>query len=137
MDTAIQYDVRLLDERPALRVLLEHSVLLVFLCTIIGAAAQILLKIGAQQLVSSNPIKMLMNPWLFCGYGLYGLSTVLLILALRKGQLSLLYPVISLTYVWVTILSLLIFKEAMNVYKAVGLAIVVAGVGILGRDSRS
>jgi multidrug transporter EmrE-like cation transporter len=135
--TAIQYDVRLLDQRPALRVLLEHSVLLVFLCTIIGAAAQILLKIGAQQLVSPNPIKMLMNPWLFCGYALYGMSTVLLILALRKGQLSLLYPVISLTYVWVSILSLLIFREAMNIYKALGLAIVVAGVAILGRDSRT
>src|SRR3712207_7394559 len=39
------------------------------------------------------------------GYSLYAVSTMLLVLALRKGQLSLLYPIISLTYVWVTLLS--------------------------------
>ena len=80
---------------------------------------------------------MLMNPWLFAGYSLYGISTALLILALRKGQLSLLYPVISLTYVWVTILSMLLFKETMNVNKAIGLATIVAGVAVLGRNGRA
>ena len=93
---AIQYDEKLHAERSPWKIMLEHSVLLVFMCTLIGAAAQILLKIGATQLTSSNPFRMLMNPWLFSGYALYGISTVLLILALRKGQLSLLYPVISL-----------------------------------------
>ena len=68
---------------------------------------------------------------------MYAVSTGLLILALRRGQLSLLYPVISLTYVWVTILSMLIFSETLNIYKAVGLAVVVAGVAIIGRDGRS
>jgi hypothetical protein len=92
--TAIRYDVYLPGVgRSQVKILLEHSVLLVFLCTLIGAAAQILLKMGANQLAGSNPIKMLMNPWLFCGYALYGISTILLILALRKGQLSVLYPV--------------------------------------------
>jgi multidrug transporter EmrE-like cation transporter len=133
----IQYDENLQAERSAIKVMLEHSVLLVFLCTLIGAAAQILLKLGATQLVSSNPVRMLMNPWIFCGYALYGISTGLLILALRKGELSLLYPVISLTYVWVTILSLVIFRETMNPYKVIGLGVIVAGVAVLGRDSRA
>lgn len=135
--TGIQYDVYLPEERSRIQVLLEHSVLLVFLCTVIGAAAQILLKMGANQLASSNPLKMLLNPWVFCGYALYGISTGLLILALRKGQLSVLYPVIALTYVWVTILSMAIFKESLNTYKAIGLSVVVAGVAVLGRDSRA
>lgn len=108
-----------------------------FLCTVIGAAAQILLKMGANQLSSSNPVKMLLNPWVFSGYALYGISTGLLILALRKGQLSVLYPVIALTYVWVTILSIAIFKESLNPYKVVGLSVVVAGVAVLGRDSNA
>ncbi|HYP05894.1 MAG TPA: EamA family transporter [Bryobacteraceae bacterium] len=124
-------------ERSRIKALLEHSVLLVFLCTVIGAAAQILLKMGANQLSSSNPVKMLLNPWVFSGYALYGISTGLLILALRKGQLSVLYPVIALTYVWVTILSIAIFKESLNPYKVVGLSVVVAGVAVLGRDSNA
>jgi drug/metabolite transporter (DMT)-like permease len=135
--TGVQYHENLPPVRSPIKILLEHSILLVSMCTILGAAAQVVLKIGANQLSSANPLYMLLNPWIFVGYALYGLSTGLLILALRKGQLSLLYPVISLTYVWVTILSVLIFREQMNVYKIVGLSVVVAGVAVLGRDARA
>jgi len=79
---------------------------------------------------------MLTNLYLLAGYSMYGISTVLLVLALRKGQLSILYPVISLTYVWVTILSVLVLKETMNPWKAMGVGIIVLGVAVLGRDGR-
>lgn len=95
------------------------------------------LKLGATNIARPTPIQIITNVPLMAGYSLYGISTCLLILALRKGQLSILYPVISLTYVWVTILSMLIFKESLNLFKAVGLAIVIAGVAVLGRDSRT
>ena len=127
-----------MQEKPsAARALLEHSVLLVFGCTILGAAAQILFKFGAIHLPKPTPLQILSSPWLLLGYCLYALSTVLMVLALRKGQLSILYPIISLTYVWVALLSMLIFKETLNAYKAIGLLIVVAGVAVLGRDGRT
>jgi multidrug transporter EmrE-like cation transporter len=99
--------------------------------------AQIFFKLGANNLAKATPVQMLTNPLLLVGYSLYGVSTVLLVLALRRGQLSILYPIISLTYVWVALLSMLIFKETLNAYKAIGLAVVVAGVAVLGRDSRT
>ncbi len=111
--------------------------MLVFCCTFVGAAAQIFFKLGANAVEKATPVQILTNPTLMFGYSLYGVSTILLVLALRKGQLSILYPIISLTYVWVALLSMLIFKETLNVYKAIGLAIVVAGVAVLGRDQRT
>lgn len=75
---------------------------------------------------------MLANVHLLAGYCLYGLSTVLLVLALRDGELSILYPVISLTFVWVTVLSSVLFGEAVTANKLAGIAMIVAGVGILG-----
>jgi drug/metabolite transporter (DMT)-like permease len=120
-----------------MRNLADRSVLLVFSCTLIGAAAQVFFKLGATSIDKPTPVEVLLNPALLGGYCLYGISTILLVLALRRGQLSLLYPVISLTYVWVTILSILIFRESLNAYKAVGLTVVVAGVAVLGRDTRS
>ena len=54
---------------------------------------------------------MATNLPLLSGLVLYGLSTVLLVLALKDGELSLLYPVIALTYVWVTVLSLVILHD--------------------------
>ena len=114
----------------------RQSIALVGFCTLFGAAAQILIKHGANGLSSGSPLAMISNPFLVGGYSLYGLSTVLLILALRDGELSILYPVISLTYVWVTLLSLLFFKERVNTWKIAGVAVIVAGVAMLGKGGK-
>jgi multidrug transporter EmrE-like cation transporter len=50
--------------------------------------------------------------------------------------LSILYPVIALTYVWVTALSVMIFDESMNAFKMLGVALIVCGVAVLGRGGR-
>jgi len=114
----------------------RQSVALVFLCTLFGAAAQILIKSGANGLASASPLEMITSAPLVIGYSLYGISTVLLVLALRDGELPILYPVISFTYVWVTLLSLFWFKESANFYKLLGIAVVVVGVAVLGRGAK-
>ena len=117
----------------------RRSFILVVCCTIIGAAAQVLIKKGAGAL-GANPtmlqtaIAMVLTPALFAGYSLYGISTILLVLALRHGQLSLLYPVFAMTYVWVTILSIAVFHESMNPYKLAGIVAIVAGIAVLGKE---
>lgn len=86
--------------------------------------------------IFAQPALFLKNLPLFGGYFLYGISTVLLVLALRKGELSVLYPIISLTYVWVLLLSGFVFQEHLNVWKISGVMLIMAGVGVLGRDGR-
>jgi drug/metabolite transporter (DMT)-like permease len=118
----------------------RRSFLLVVCCTIIGAAAQILIKKGADTL-GGNPtmvqtaLAMVLNPALLAGFSMYGVSMVLLVMALRHGELSLLYPVFALTYVWVAILSVLILHESMNAFKLAGIAIIVGGIAVLGKGS--
>ncbi len=111
--------------------------LLVLCCTILGAIAQVLIKsgaprLGAQPSLVGTALSIATNVPILLGLVLYGLSTVLLVLALRHGDLSMVYPVIALTFVWVTILSALMFGESMNAYKLSGIAIIIAGVSILG-----
>jgi len=108
----------------------RQAIGLVFCCTLLGAAAQILMKLGANR--QPTLLQMVTNVPLMVGYTFYGMSTLLLVLALRKAHLSVLYPIISLTYVWVMILSVLIFNEHMNFYKIAGLSVVVLGVAVLG-----
>ncbi len=79
---------------------------------------------------------MITNVPLVAGYSLYGISTVLLVLALRDGELSILYPVISLTYVWVTLLSVYFFKEQISPLKLLGVMVVVIGVAVIGRTDK-
>jgi len=117
----------------------RRSFLLVVCCTIIGAAAQVLIKkgagaLGANSTMLQTALAMVLTPALFAGYSMYGISTILLVLALRHGQLSLLYPVFAMTYVWVTILSVVVFHESMNPYKIAGIVTIVAGIAVLGRE---
>jgi drug/metabolite transporter (DMT)-like permease len=113
--------------------------IIVAACTILGAAAQILIKVGMDRLHPTAaglvPLVMAMvsNVALVCGYGCYGLFTVAMVLALREGELSKLFPIIALTYVWVTLLSYWLLKDTPNWYKNAGILTIVIGVAILGQ----
>jgi multidrug transporter EmrE-like cation transporter len=94
------------------------------------------MKYGANHLANPGLIGMATNIPLMAGYALYGMSTVLLVLALKDGELSLLYPVIALTYVWVTVLSFVLFRDNINPFKLAGITIIVVGVTVLGRGGK-
>jgi drug/metabolite transporter (DMT)-like permease len=113
----------------------NRSVLLVFSCTVLGAIAQILIKKGMTHFVP-EPMAIITNMQLLIGYTLYGINTLLLVLALREGELSMLYPIIALTYVWVILLSYTLLREPPNWYKNAGICAIVAGVAVLGRGGR-
>ena len=117
----------------------RRAVLIVVACTFMGAAAQVLIKVGANRLGHAGFVETVLAIFtilpLFAGYFLYGIFAALLVYALRDGELSIVYPVIALTYVWVTILSVVVFHETINPMKAIGVTIIVAGVAVLGRGS--
>jgi len=135
------------EKAPDTRFARSRSFLLVFSCTIIGAFAQILVKEGTEHLarislgdVIHDPtlffrfaLEIASNFKLFCGYCLYGVNTFLMALALKGRELSRLYPIIALTYVWVTLLSLFVLPdEHMNFFRSTGIAFIVGGVSLLG-----
>ena len=114
-----------------------RSIGLVVTCTIFGAIAQIFTRFGADQLDPALFAHgILSNWWLLAGLSCLGINTLLLIVALREGQLSVLYPIIALTYVWVVILSPMFFDDAINVFKAIGVGVIVLGVSLIGWGSR-
>jgi multidrug transporter EmrE-like cation transporter len=126
----------------------RKSFLLMFFCTLIGAMAQMLIKKGTAQLGARVTLADLVqhpsfflqfclgvfgNLKLFLGYLCYGVNTFLIAMALKGRELSRLYPIIALTYVWVAALSLYFLPdEHMNFFKWVGIAFVVGGVSVLG-----
>ena len=115
-------------------------------CTIFAAAAQIMLKFGAGHpqpaLIPAEPatwmpfaLALLGNFPLVAGYVLSGFNAMLLILALRDGELSVLYPLYSLSYVWVIALSMYFFHDHLNTWKTCGVLLIMIGVGFLGKAS--
>ena len=119
----------------------RRAFLIVFSCTFLGALAQLLMKLGTAHMGSRVTLTdvvhhpaLFVTFWkLFLGYCLLGIQTVLMALALKGQELSKLYPIIALTYVWVIILSLLFLPgEHMNFFRSIGIAFIVGGVSVLG-----
>jgi len=114
----------------------RQAIVIVICCTLLVAMAQYLIKLGANHLSHAGLVATMIGiftiPPLFAGYCLYGVFTVLFVYALRHGELSILYPLIALGYVWVTITAVVAFHETMNPLKVTGLVVIVAGVAVLG-----
>jgi drug/metabolite transporter (DMT)-like permease len=112
------------------------AIFIVLACTLLTAVAQYLIKLGANRLSHAGFVATMIGiftiPQLFAGYCLYAVFTVMFIYALRHGELSILYPLIALSYVWVTITAVLAFHESMNPYKIIGLVVIICGVAVLG-----
>ena len=113
------------------------SIGLIVLSTVSGAAAQILLRFGADAIEGADLIGIITNVPLIGGYACLAMNVVLVVLALRGGQLSILYPIVALTFVWVAILSQVYFQDVISISKIAGLTLIVAGVSFIGAGSRS
>ncbi|MBI4983182.1 multidrug transporter [Candidatus Woesearchaeota archaeon] len=108
------------------------ALLLVLIATLIGAVGALTLK----KATSNHTFReMLFNSKVWVGFFLYGLSTIFYILALRMEQLSVVYPLVSLSYLWTTSLSIKFLGEKMNVWKYLALGGIIVGVTLIGVGS--
>ncbi len=110
------------------------SIGLVLLGTLVGAFGPILLKRASEKKLSEFR-SLITNYDLMAGVLLYVLGTVLFIFALRGGELSVLYPFVSVTYIWVCMLSMRFLGEKMNSLKWGGIALIILGVSFIGIGS--
>ena len=95
-----------------------------------------MLKIGMDRFVASWPGVLEAYPVLI-GLFLYFFGFLLMVFAFKHGELSVLFPFISLSFVWVTILSFLVLKEIVTILEIVGVGVIVLGVVLIGLSSRN
>ena len=72
----------------------------------------------------------------FAGVSLYLLSSVFFVLGVRQGELSVLYPMVSLGYVWTLFWSRLFFKEPITRMKFFALGFILFGTCLIGAGAR-
>jgi len=104
---------------------------LVLSASFLGSLGPIMLK-KASGKISLNIIDLVKNGYLISGFLFYGLGTILFIPALKGGELSVLYPLVATTYIWVSLWSMLFLKEKMNKQKWLGVLLVIVGVVFIG-----
>lgn len=106
------------------------AILLVFISTIFAAVGSLYLKIGSKNF-NMNIVKQLKNFSLILGIFLYVISAVIFIFSLGMANVSVLYPITSLGYIWICILSVKFLKERMNPWKWAGILLIITGVVLI------
>jgi drug/metabolite transporter (DMT)-like permease len=107
---------------------MASPLLLVIMGSLLAAAGQIFLKIGA---TGASTIADFLNPKLGAGFLLYGVGSVLWVMALAKLPLSRVYPFTVMTFVIVYVASFVILREPISGSVLVGAALVLAGLLII------
>lgn len=104
----------------------------------LSSIAQLLMKVGttgvrlAVQSGSPAIFATVTNMHIVAGFAAYGIGAILWLSVLSRVDLSMAYPLVSLGFVLVAILSWLVLGEHMPPGRLMGIALIVAGVALVG-----
>jgi drug/metabolite transporter (DMT)-like permease len=106
------------------------AIFLMIFCTVFTSVGQLFYKMG------SSKLPEIFTNWpLFVGFACYGLGFILLLAAMRGGEVSVLYPIIATSYIWTNFLAMFYLGEHVTVTGWVGSAVIVLGVSLIGYGS--
>jgi multidrug transporter EmrE-like cation transporter len=111
------------------------SMVLVLVGSFIGSFGAVGLKSGAGRLKRSIPA-LLTNWRLAAGIAAFVFSSIFFVLGVRHGELTILYPMVSLGYVWTLFWSRLFFREPLTRGKLAGLGLILLGIVFLNLGNR-
>jgi undecaprenyl phosphate-alpha-L-ara4N flippase subunit ArnE len=74
--------------------------------------------------------------YLLGGFTIYAIGALLMIFAYRYGELSILQPINSMSYVFSTILAVFVLHENVTLINFAGIIFIVSGVIVIGASSR-
>lgn len=98
----------------------------------LGALAALTIKKGSNKFSFFN----LWKTWhLWLGLFLYGVSIIIYMVVLQLEELTVIYPLVAMGYIWTTILAVRYLGDKMNVWKYLGLFGIVLGVMFISLGS--
>ena len=106
------------------------SIAVLIASTVLSSFAAFLFKVASKEL--RFHLSSVLNKELIIGVGLYGISTILTLIAYRGGELTVLVPLGSLNYLWAAFLAQWFLGEQMNTWKWRGVAFIICGIALIG-----
>ncbi|PKM76540.1 MAG: hypothetical protein CVU90_12005 [Firmicutes bacterium HGW-Firmicutes-15] len=104
---------------------------LIFIDIILLVLGQVLWKMGVSRigvLQLDNVLTALTSPLIWTGIGLYGLATIIWLIVLSRANLSTVYPMQSMAYVFGMMGGIFFFGERVPIIGWVGIAFILLGV---------
>lgn len=102
------------------------GIILMVVSSLFSCAGQLMWKLGATR-----------GLWaILVGFGLYAVGALLMLVAYRLGELSVLQPILGLSYVLSLLAGWAWLGETITPGRVIGVVAVVAGVAMVARSSR-
>lgn len=103
----------------------SKGISLIFACSIFVCVGQLVWKIYGY----SNIIPVII------GFLIYGIGMLLMLIAFKYGEMSVLQPMLSVNYAIALILGYFFLGEEINIYRVIGVILILIGVIRLGGSS--
>jgi drug/metabolite transporter (DMT)-like permease len=108
------------------------NLILILICVFGIACGQILFKLASgffpKSLAFNELLSFALNRYFLSALVIYGLATILWIYALKLVPLNVAYPLMSLAFIIVPILSYIFLKEAIEYKTFVGTLVIILGL---------
>ncbi len=111
---------------------------------LLGATGQLSMKIGMERFTAHHGdiaslvqlLRAMLQVGVMFGLGCFVLSSMLYLLLLSRLDMSLLYPMVAMNYVFVTILARVVLNEHVSALRVTGLAVIIAGVVVMSMSGQ-
>ncbi|MEK6645781.1 MAG: EamA family transporter [Candidatus Firestonebacteria bacterium] len=116
------------------------NLIMIFFSVLLGISGQLCLKQGMLQVgrFNSDPsqaipllIKAFQTPLVFLGFLSYAISSLAWLIVLSRVELSFAYPLVSIGYVIVVLLSSILFNEHVTFTRLAGTFVIAIGVYLI------
>jgi drug/metabolite transporter (DMT)-like permease len=111
------------------------SIALVLGGSVIGSVGAAMLKSGAL-LVGRHLSSLILNWRLVLGVVIYMISSVFFVKGISNGELSVLFPMVSLSYICSMVWARLFFHEELTSAKLGGVILILIGIVFLGLSNK-
>lgn len=114
-----------------------HALGLAAICILLAVAGQTLLKVAVMrsggipvlEIGLAGLVRKFMGvPYILVGFALYGVSAILWLEVLSKLDLSVAFPMVSVTYIGTLFVGRFLFNEPVNIYRVMGVLLICSGV---------
>jgi len=103
---------------------MKWSILLILISSVLASFAQTFYKIGAD--IS------FFNFYILAGFILYCLTGLLIIIALKHVDMVVAFPLLSTSFIWVSLIAAFYFNEVLQWFNWIGIAFIAIGISFLG-----
>ncbi|HZR29196.1 MAG TPA: EamA family transporter [Terriglobales bacterium] len=110
-----------------------------WLTIVLSACAQVFLKRGVTQnsasAASFSYVSLLKSPWVWAWMASFVLATGLWLIAMSRIEVSYAFPLLSISYPIVAVLSIFVLRERVPASRWMAIAVITFGVALIYRSA--